>query len=193
MKIMIFLHGTVIMHRNAEGRSRQERVDQVRGGGDTTLADFESYVPVESAVAKLGAWQARGAEIMYLSSHISELDVAKDRRVLARHGFPPGCVFFRKKNQSYAAVVEEVVPDVFIEDDCESIGGRADMTSPFIQPDIASRIRIIVVPEFGGINSLPDDPLELTGAGSPSNPLIEEPPVVQVHTRLPREKDTRGG
>lgn len=165
MKIMIFLHGTVIMHRNAESRSRQERVDQVRRGKDTTLVDFESYVPVESAVAKLRAWQAQAAEILYLSSHRSEIDVAKDRRVLAKHGFPPGRVFFRKKDQGYAAIVEEVAPDVFIEDDCESIGGRADMASPFIRPDIASRIRIIVVPEFGGIDSLSNDPLELTGAG----------------------------
>jgi len=165
MKLMVFLHGTVIMHRNAQGRSRQERVDQVRSGEDPSVRDFESYVPVESAVTKLRAWQAHGAEILYLSSHRSEIDVAKDRLVLAKYGFPPGQVFFRRQDESYAAIVEEIVPDVFIEDDCESIGGRAGMVSPFIRPDIASRIRIIVVPEFGGIDSLSDDFMRLMGAG----------------------------
>jgi hypothetical protein len=164
MKIMVFLHSTVIMHRNAQRRSRQERVDQVRNGEDPSVRDFESYVPVESVVAKLRAWQARGGEILYLSSHRSEVDVAKDRQVLSKHGFPPGQVLFRRQDGSYPAIVEEIVPDVFIEDDCESIGGQAEMVSPFIRPDIASRIRIIVVPEFGGIDSLPDDLMELMGA-----------------------------
>ncbi len=161
---MVFLHGTVIMHRNAEGRSREERMDQVRSGEDPSVRDFESYVPVEGAVAKLREWQAHGSEILYLSSHRSEVDVAKDRLVLAKYAFPPGQVLFRRQDESYAAIVEKIVPDVFIEDDCESIGGRAEMVSPFIRPDIASRIRIIVVPEFGGIDSLPGDIMELTGA-----------------------------
>ena len=127
MKIMVFLHGTVIMHRNAEGRPRQERLDQVRRGEDPSVRDFEPYVPVESAVTKLRAWQAHGAEIVYLSSHRSNVDVAKDRLVLAKNEFPPGQVLFRRQGESYAAIIEEIVPDVFIEDDCESIGGRAEM------------------------------------------------------------------
>jgi len=52
MKIMVFLHGTVIMHRNAAGRSREERVRQVLDG-DESLYDFASYFPVDNAVAKL--------------------------------------------------------------------------------------------------------------------------------------------
>ena len=166
VRIMVFLHGTVIMHRSAEGRTRRERVDQVRDGKEASLADFESYVPVENAVAKLCAWQAQGAEILYLSSHRYEVDVAKDKAILAKHGFPPGPVYFRMKDRSYSSIIEEVVPDVFIEDDCESIGGREEMTSPFIRAEIAARITIVVVPEFGGIDSLPNDPLELTGQGT---------------------------
>ena len=164
MKIMIFLHGTVIMHRSATGQSREERVNQVRSREDPSLRDFASYVPVGSAVAKLRSWQEQGAEILYLSPHRSDVDVAKDGSVLAQHGFPSGEVFFRGPDDSYATIVERIVPEVFIEDDCESIGGRAEMASPFIRPDIASRIRIIVVPEFGGIDSLPDDLTDLRGA-----------------------------
>jgi len=164
MKIMIFLHGTVIMHRSATGQSREERVNQVRSREDPSLRDFASYVPVGGAVAKLGSWQKQGAEILYLSSHRSEVDVAKDRQVLARHRFPSGKVFFRGQGDSYATIVERIVPEVFIEDDCESIGGRGEMVSPFIRPDVASRIRIIVVREFGGIDSLPDDLPGLMGS-----------------------------
>lgn len=45
MKIMVFLHGTAIMHKNALGRTREERVKQVLDG-DESLYDFASYVPV---------------------------------------------------------------------------------------------------------------------------------------------------
>lgn len=53
MKIMVFLHGTAIMHKNAVGRMREERVKQVLGRRDESLYDFASYVPVDNAVRKL--------------------------------------------------------------------------------------------------------------------------------------------
>lgn len=46
MKILIFLHGTAIMHRNAIGKARQERVQQVIDN-DSSIYDFMSYVPVD--------------------------------------------------------------------------------------------------------------------------------------------------
>jgi hypothetical protein len=65
VKIMVFLHGTAIMHRNAVGRTREERVGQVQSG-EASVRDFASYVPVGHAVSKLQAWKAQGAEIIYL-------------------------------------------------------------------------------------------------------------------------------
>jgi hypothetical protein len=50
-----------------------------------------------------------------------------------------------------------VLPDVLIEDDCESIGGESEMTYPQLTPALKQRIRSIVVPEFGGIDHLPDE------------------------------------
>jgi hypothetical protein len=95
MRLLVFLHGTAIMHPGAVGRTREERVHQVRTRSDPALHDYGAYVPVESAVAKLRRWHEQGAEIAYLSSHRNPEDVAKDALVLRRHGFPPGPVLAR--------------------------------------------------------------------------------------------------
>lgn len=156
MKIMVFLHGTAIMHRNALGRTREERVKQVLDG-DKSVHDFASYVPVGNAVRKLQVWEEQGAEIVYLSSHKKAEDVEKDKVVLRNYGFPDGEVFFRQSGEQYSDVAERVLPDVLIEDDCESIGGEKEMTYPHIRPEIKAKIKSIVVKEFGGIDHLPDD------------------------------------
>ncbi len=44
-----------------------------------------------------------------------------------------------------------------IEDDCESIGGEKEMTYPGIKSELKTRIKSIVVKEFGGIDHLPGD------------------------------------
>ena len=49
------------------------------------------------------------------------------------------------------------MPDVLVEDDCESIGGEVEMTYPHIRPELKPRIKSVVVREFGGIDHLPDD------------------------------------
>ncbi|HLZ55736.1 MAG TPA: hypothetical protein VKR06_02215, partial [Ktedonosporobacter sp.] len=76
-KIMVFLHGTAIMHRNAVGRTRVERVQQVKDK-DASIRDFASYVPVGNAVTKLRTWSEQGAEIIYLSSHKRPEHVEQD-------------------------------------------------------------------------------------------------------------------
>lgn len=160
MKIMVFLHGTVLMHRNGMGRTREERVRQVLEG-DESLYEFAAYVPVGEAVRKLQTWRGQGAEIVYLSSHRSYEDVEKDQGVLRKHGFPEGLVYFRQGAEEYRDVAERALPDVLIEDDCESIGGAMEMTAPHLKPEIRTRVKSIVVKEFGGIDHLPDDILAL--------------------------------
>jgi len=51
-------------------------------------------------------------------------------------------------------------PDVLIEDDCES-SGADQITYPQIPPDVRARIKSIVIPKFGGLDHLPDDPQAL--------------------------------
>lgn len=155
MKILVFLHGTLIMHKNAEGKPREERVRQVENE-DPFVLDYASYIPVDSAVEKLKSWQRQGAEILYLSSHETVEDVEKDQFVLDKYDFPKGQIFYRRNGQSYKDIAEKIIPDILIEDDCESIGGEKEMTITFVRPEIRQKVKSVVVKEFGGIENLPD-------------------------------------
>lgn len=156
MKMLVFLHGTIIMHKSAVGKTREFRVRQSLEREESVL-DYETYVPIGNAVAKLNRWKKQGAEIIYLSSHEPEGDVEKDRAVLRKFNFPEGRVLFRRKGKTYKDIVEEVIPDVLIEDDCESIGGEREMAITFVRPEIKQQITSVVVKEFQGIDQLPDD------------------------------------
>ncbi len=156
MKILVFLHGTLIMHKSGEGKTREERVRQVLDK-DLSVLDYSSYVPVGNAVEKLRSWQAQGAEILYLSSHEIAEDVEKDKFVLEKYKFPNGQIFYRQNGETYKDIAEKVIPDVLIEDDCESIGGAKEMTITFVKPEIKWKIKSIVVKEFGGIDYLSDN------------------------------------
>ena len=153
---MVFLHGTTIMHRGAIGRSRTDRVRQVRES-EESVHDFSSYVPVGRSPQKVQSWDAQGAEVVYLSSHRRLEDVEKDRSVLKAYQFPEGEVCFRQSLEGYADVAEKVMPDILIEDNCESIGGEAEMTYPYISAAKRTSIKHIVVREFEVIDHLPDD------------------------------------
>ena len=144
------------MHKNAKGKSREERVQQVENK-ESSVLDYASYIPIGNAVEKLNSWQKQGAEILYLSSHETAQDVEKDRSVLEKYDFPKGQIFFRQNGETYKDIAEKIIPDVLIEDDCESIGGEKEMTITFVKPEVKQKIRSIVIKEFGGIENLPDD------------------------------------
>ncbi len=152
MRILVFLAGTPLMHANAAGRSREERVQQVKLGQN--LRGITSYVPIGSAVRELQTSQQRGAEIVYLSP---ARRIEQTPAVLASHGFPEGPAAFRSPDETWQDVVARIQPDILIEDDCESIGGEPEMTFPQLQPELPASITSIVVKEFGGIDHLPDD------------------------------------
>ena len=99
MRLLVFLHGTVLMHVRAVDVTRAERVAQVRAK-HPTVRQYAAYVPVGDAVAKLRHWQAAGAVVDYLSSHRNPDDVALDALVLRTHGFPAGRVFARRPGNS---------------------------------------------------------------------------------------------
>jgi hypothetical protein len=162
MRILVFTEGTLMVHPSGAGLPREAIVRQVQAGLATE--PFRSYVPLGAAAARLRAWQQHGAEIVYLTSRTRPDEVEDVRAVLREHGFPEGELYFRAAGESYADVAERVRPDVLVEDDCESIGGEPEMTYPHTRPELKARITSIVVPEFGGIDHLPDDPARL-GAG----------------------------
>ena len=142
---MVFLHGT------ATKPAKWDLTGQV----------FSKYEPTGNAVAKIKTWVEQGAEICYLTSHQNPKMIPVDQKVLDKSGFPKGEIYFRQKGEAHKDVAERVMPDVLIEDDCESIGGEAEMTYPHIRAGLKPKIKSIVVKEFQGIDHLPDSLAEL--------------------------------
>lgn len=161
MKILVFTEGTLLIHRDWVGLSREEMARRVK---ERTPASggWAAQVPAGHAAEKLHIWCDQGAEIVYLTSRRKPEELEVTRQVLRQHGFPDGPLHFRHEGESYSDVAERIMPDVLVEDDCQSIGGEVQMTYPHIRSEFKHRIKSIVVPEYGGIDHLPDDIAELS-------------------------------
>ncbi len=169
MKILVFTEGTILMHSTCKGLTKEERVQQSKNRVRTyiktllkqisisirSIHDYRNYIPVGNAVKKLNHWKRQEAEIYYLSSRKTPQEVADIKYVLEKYNFPDNHnLFFRKKGEQYKDVAERLLPDVIVEDDCESIGGEVEMTHPHIRADFKSKIKSIIVKEFGGIDHI---------------------------------------
>ena len=148
------------MHPSGKNASREQRVIQVKRN-IPEIDEFKNYIPVDEAVKKLERWQTYGVEICYLTSRKSNKEIKDIQNVLNQYGFPKGKLYFRGPWESYGKVAERVLPDVLIEDDCESIGGKLQMTYPHIKRGIKEKIRSVVIKEFSGIDTLSDNPDQL--------------------------------
>jgi hypothetical protein len=176
MRILVFTEGTILTHRRRARLPREEVVRRVKSWSSLTQVELEELrksgaapgpayfadsIPIGNAVRKIGAWQNQGATILYLTSRRTPEEVQIIGEVLKKHRFPEGELLYRQADEEYKDVAERVLPDIIVEDDCESIGGEEEMTYPHIKPSVKSRIKSIVVKEFGGIDHLPDDLLSL--------------------------------
>ena len=148
------------MHKNALGKTREQSVQQVINN-DSSIYDFMSYGPIGNSNRKLGIWKKQGAEIIYLSSNKNLEDIKKDMFVLKKYGFPKEQILFREGNLSYKDIVENIIPDILIEDDCESIGGEIQMIYPNLSYSVKNKIKSITIKEFSGVDHLPSDINEL--------------------------------
>ena len=166
MKILIFTEGTIIMHKNAAGHTRDEIVKQSKGFfrifRDKSVHDYKSYVPIGDAVKKLASWNKDGAEILYLTSRTKQDEINNIKGVLKKYNFPDGQFLFRQNGEQYSDAAERVMPDILIEDDCESIGGMNEWTITHVRSEIKHKIKSIIVKEFDGIAHLPDKISALT-------------------------------
>jgi hypothetical protein len=160
MKILIFTEGTIIMHKNAEGQQRDEIVRQVKSK-DESVRDYASYIPIKNSAQKIKQWKKYGAEIIYLTSRKNNNEINDIQSVLKRYDFPKGKVLYRENNENYSDIAEKLLPDILIEDDCESIGGVDEMTITQVNPEIRQKIKSVPVKEFGGIDHLSDNPNDL--------------------------------
>jgi hypothetical protein len=167
VKILVFTEGTILTHKKWTDLPREEVVKQVKKW--STLSNneleaseyFAASVPIKNSAKKIEAWKQQDATIVYLTSRRKSNEVNIIRDVLKKYEFPEGKLLFRKEDEDYRDVAEKVMPDVIVEDDCESIGGEPEMTYLGIRPELKSKIRSIVVKEFGGIDHLPDNLAEL--------------------------------
>jgi hypothetical protein len=176
MKILVFTEGTILTHRRWIGLPREEIIKNIKSWTNLSKEEFEKLaksgavpgfryfatsVPIGHCVTKIEAWKKQGATILYLTSRTKPEEVETIRDVLRKHNFPEGELLFRKTGEAYKDVAERVLPDVIVEDDCESIGGEEEMTYPSIRQELKPRIRSIVVKEFNGIDHLSNDVNEL--------------------------------
>lgn len=176
MKILVFTEGTVIMPASFKDLPREQRVEQSNQAGvqreesnlsynaetekaaSGSVYDFSTYTPTGNAVGKLTSWKNQGAEILYLTSRRVKDEIEDTKKILEKYGFPDyQSVYYRNQGEEYKDVAERLIPDILIEDDCESIGGEKEMTSPHIREDIKKKIKSVVVKEFSGIDDLQDD------------------------------------
>lgn len=154
MKILVFTECTLFIHREWVGLTRQQMMEKVKAG---EVPGYESLVPIGDAPGKLRAWAGQGAEIIYLTSRRRQEEVKLVKQALHTFGFPPAKLYFRYAYETYQDVAARILPDLIVEDDCASIGGEAEMTYPRLPHEIKVRTRLVVVPEFGGIDGLPDE------------------------------------
>lgn len=156
IKIAIFTEGTILMHKSALGHTREEIVRQVIDR-ESSIKDYTNYVPIGNAVHKIQKWVNQGVDIIYMTSRRRKTEINEIQDVLNRNHFPTGALEHRKGIERYKSVAERIMPDVIIEDDCESIGGENQMTYPHIRTEMKKKITSVVVKEFSGIDYLPDD------------------------------------
>ena len=183
MKILIFTEGTILTPKISEDLSREEVVEQSKIEGiqreeavlqfeskndvpvkPESVHDYSNYIPVSNVVKKLTGWKNQGTTICYLSSRRIKPEIEAIKSVLTKFKFPDfDNLYFRQQNEDYKDVAERIMPDILIEDDCESIGGEVEMTYPHIKSELKDRIKSVVVKEFSGIDSLPDNVNDLIG------------------------------
>jgi hypothetical protein len=137
--IMLFTEGTVLGPKSILG-----------------LYFHARYVPIGNCVEKIRKWEEQGAEIIYITSRSTEKQVGGIKHLLEKYNFPGTKLLYRKKGQKYRDIVEAVMPDILIEDDCRSIGGQWQMCITHVKPELRAGIKSIVVKEFRGIDHLPD-------------------------------------
>jgi len=157
MKILIFTEGTILLHYSALGKKREEIVSQVQNQ-ETGIYEYQNYKPNGKAITKVNCWKQQGADIFYLSSRSNLREIKQIKSVLRKYHFSDWQnLLYRKKKQGYGEIVEKLIPNVLIEDDCESIGGKLEMTYPNIKPELKRKIKSVIVKEFEGIDHLPDN------------------------------------
>jgi hypothetical protein len=139
-RILIFTEGTVLGFEHWWG-----------------YFNVAAYVPIGSSATKIRGWVRQGTRVSYLTSRKRPAGAARVREILREGQFSGDHLYYRGPGEKYHDIAEQVIPDILIEDDCRSIGGRWQMAITHVDETVKRRIRSVVVHEFTGIDHLPDD------------------------------------
>jgi hypothetical protein len=158
LKLVVFLQGTTLIESGLLGKTREESVKKSREW--TTKGGWlGELVPIGEAPKKVRAWSTRGGtELYYLTASRKSENIAKCQAALKKWSFPSGTLLHRNPNESYNEIITPLHPDLIVEDDCESLGGKKEMVYPNLSEEVKRSIASVVVREFEGIDHLPDDP-----------------------------------
>lgn len=168
MKILVFTEGTILIHGSGIVPNKGKVDWEKHSKRDPSISNYSSYRSIKNAVRKIKTWKNKGAKICYLTPGVLKKEINEIKIVLKKFDFPEGELFFRKPFQKkitndvleYIEIVKKIKPDIWIDDDCESLGGRNN------KEDVKIRnlgIKLIIVKEFGGIDHLSDSPEKLLG------------------------------
>ena len=136
MRIMIFVEGTTFYTKPL-----------------LFLFTKYGYRPIGNAVEIVNALYDKGYEI-YLCSYVHKVRYCFVKSVIDFYGMKYTEILCRNKKEQYSDLVEQVKPDVLIEDDCKSIGGIKECCITNVKEEIKKNIQSIIVPEFSGIDDV---------------------------------------
>lgn len=136
MKIMIFIEGTTFYTRPF-----------------LFLFSKRGYVPIGNAVKVINNLYNKGNEV-YLCSYVRINRYKFIKSIVDYYKINYTEILCRDKNEQYSNLVEKVMPDIIIEDDCKSIGGEKQCCITNVKEDIKMNIKSIIVEEFKGIDNI---------------------------------------
>lgn len=136
MKIMIFIEGTTFCTKSL-----------------LFLFSKKGYVPIGNAVKIINDLYNKGNEI-YLCSYVRKNRYKFIKSVADYYKINYTEILCRDKKERYSDLVEKVMPDILIEDDCKSIGGEKQCCITNVKENIKRNIKSIIVEEFKGIDNI---------------------------------------
>ncbi len=136
MKIMVFIEGTTFHTKPL-----------------LFLFSKYGYKPIGSAIKIINSWYDKGYEI-YLCSYVRKTRRNFIKSILDFYGIKYTDILCRRKGEQYHEIVEQLRPDILIEDDCRSIGGQKNWCITKVKDDVKKNIKSIIVPEFSGIDNV---------------------------------------
>jgi hypothetical protein len=135
-KIMIFIEGTTFYTKPV-----------------LFLFSKKGYVPIGKSIEIINELYDKGNEI-YLCSYVRKNRYTFIKSVMDYYKIKYTKILCREKEEQYKDLVESILPDILIEDDCKSIGGEKEWCITNVKEEMKQNIKSIIVEEFSGIDNI---------------------------------------